>query len=420
MCGRTAQTYAAVHAAAVSLSSSSRANNNIVPSSETSRGTVSRVSTASGVVWNLVDDVAPVDEEADDTTNRDNYNLSPGMDAIVFWKDDAAGTIRMGRKVWGLVSRGGSATSSLPRGMGKHFANLMFNARSDTLFEKPTFAALATAGKTCLIAVDGFFEWKTEMGKKQPYFVYRKTPSFKDDSSGSTSEACRPYLLLAGLWTSVSTGWSDQPKLDTFTILTTEVCQPLKWLHTRMPVTVWDERLATAWLEKPSASVHRQLEQAAQQTPENLLQWHAVTPDMSSVKFRTANSVKALPKLKTVQSYFAPATAIAVGAKRKTPDRANGPAASKKAKTVSSSYDVELASNKKEDGATSFTTADTTKTKVADIRLAAALEEDACSPKRSSFAREGKSSESLGKKVKASPSRPIDSFFKIKVSEKKK
>jgi putative SOS response-associated peptidase YedK len=395
MCGRTAQTHSAVQAAAASLANVANDNTAISRSESTTRATSEEgTSAVSYPIWNSID--ASEDDDAEDT-NRDNYNLSPGMDAIVFWKDNA-GKIQMGRKVWGLVSRGGSAASPLPQGMSKHFANLMFNARSDTLYEKRTFAALANAGKSCLIAVDGFFEWKTEMGKKQPYFVYRNTGSKDGANNDNSLSRKRPYLLLAGLWTSVSTGWPDQPTLDTFTILTTDVCEPLQWLHTRMPVTVWDERLATAWLERPSPAVHRQLDQAASRTPENILQWHAVTPDMSSMKFRTADAVKALPKMKTVKSFF---TATAAGSAKKKAASDNKPVTS---------------NNKELDKPLSTACATTTTTTTTAGKRAAPDIVDLVE-KGTPASKQFKASD---KKAKTSPSRPIDSFFKPKSSATKK
>jgi putative SOS response-associated peptidase YedK len=230
---------------------------------------------------------------------RDNYNMSPGMDALVFWKDGKH-IIRVDQKVWGLVPRAGTKQSPLPIGMNQHFSNLMFNARSDTLYIKPTFARLASVGKTCLVALDGFFEWKGAAGKaskKQPYFVHRKTES-KDNKEQ------RPYLLMAGLWTSVATGRPDDPTLDTFTILTTDACESLQWLHTRMPVFVWDEKLAMEWLNRPTQKLHRQLDEAAMSTGPDMLAWHAVTTDMSSTKFRKSESMAPMKPMKTVKSFF--------------------------------------------------------------------------------------------------------------------
>lgn len=57
------------------------------------------------------------------------------------------------------------------------FASRAFNARSETIFTKPTFREAAVAGH-CAIPVSGYYEWKTETtaaGKtaKTPYFVHR-------------------------------------------------------------------------------------------------------------------------------------------------------------------------------------------------------------------------------------------------------
>jgi putative SOS response-associated peptidase YedK len=240
---------------------------------------------------------------------------------------DKNGQLQMDRKVWGLVAKGGTSQSPLPEGPSKHFANLMFNARSDTLFSKPTFAKLLNERKTCLCAVDGFFEWKADplaagKGKKQPYFVFRKDG---DHDILQQSRPKRPYVLMAGLWTSVSTGYSA-PKpltLDTFTILTTEVCDPLKWLHSRMPVCLWDEDLAWKWLNEPSTRVVGEMDDAARGTTEHLLQWHAVSSQMNSAKYRSRDAIKALKPPTSVKAFFAPAAKKTL--KDKTATSTTGP-----------------------------------------------------------------------------------------------
>ena len=225
----------------------------------------------------------------------------------------------MDRKVWGLVNQRGTSAAPLPVGMAKHFQGLMFNARSDTLYQKPSFGRLASQGKSCIIALDGFFEWKEAVGtrKKQPYFVRRKT----EDSS---------YLLMAGLWNSVPTGWKDSPTLDTFTIITTEVCQPLTWLHSRMPVCVWDETLAQQWLDQPTEKLHTLLDTRARETPRDVLDWFPVSTEMSSTKFRSADAIKPLPKEKSVKDYFlSMGTASAIQSSSTTKTKENTPTRSK-------------------------------------------------------------------------------------------
>jgi hypothetical protein len=146
------------------------------------------------------------------------------------------------------------------------------------------------------------------MGQKQPYFVYRNSNSSATGRNGSVHPQSQPnsYVLVAGLWKRTMTGWSDQPIMDTFTMLTTEVCPAIQWLHTRMPVLIWDEHLARQWLDNPTSNViHDQLVQQSQQTTCHQLQWHKVTTAMSSMKFRTIEAI--LPykdKQQSVKSFF--------------------------------------------------------------------------------------------------------------------
>jgi putative SOS response-associated peptidase YedK len=277
----------------------------------------------------------------------DNCNLSPGMDAWVFTVDDDEHDdddnqdnnnsntgnrpvrLRLERKVWGLVTRAGTVDRPVEPGMGKHFANLMFNARADTLSERPTFARLLRSRRTCLIAVDGFFEWKSETGGvKQPYFVSvpPTTPTADDDDTATTTTAATTaaaaavapsFMLLAGLWTSVATGRTAddgsaaEQRLDTFTIITTEACESLRWLHSRMPLTVTD----ASWLQQcqrlPCNNELLSSSTSPPPPPPPVFRWHAVTRDMTSLKFRSAAAIQPLPKLKTVKSMFAAAAASA-------------------------------------------------------------------------------------------------------------
>ena len=199
--------------------------------------------------------------------------------------------------------------------MALHFSNLMYNARTDTLFAKPTFSRLAAMGRSCVVALDGYFEWKASplaggRGRKQPYFVYRKqranklTTNNEDETNGGdgVEQELQSCLLLAGLWTRVKTGIKEEPFLDTFTVLTTEACSSIQWLHHRMPVCIWDTDLARRWLDQPTQVLHEKLDQDAREAES--FAWHAVTTEMSSVKFREKTAIKAIPRPRSVTSYF--------------------------------------------------------------------------------------------------------------------
>jgi putative SOS response-associated peptidase YedK len=320
MCGRAAQTYYAVQTAAKHLHATTTTAFPQPPSHGHYIATNGDGATTT---------IAAGDARASATSSmhRDNYNMSPGMDAYVFVRGnddsksngttttttgttDAASpssiSIECVSKVWGIVTQKGTAQAPLPEGMNIHFSNNMFNARSDSLYQRPTYARLLQARQTCLIAVDGFFEWKALHGKsntKQPYFVYRSPPT---QQSSTTTTTERPYLLFAGLWNSVPTARShpDNDVLHTFTIVTTDVCPSLQWLHTRMPLVVSDATLAYEWLTHPSEALVRTLERQAQTDP-SYFQWHAVTPAMSNMKLRSVQAIEPLPQYKTVKSFFA-------------------------------------------------------------------------------------------------------------------
>jgi putative SOS response-associated peptidase YedK len=236
--------------------------------------------------------------------DSDCYNMCPGMNAFVIKNEDEK--IIMKKNAWGLITKHGSAKNPLPKGnerMSLHFQNLMFNARSDTLFSKPTFSKLATQKKSCIVVLDGYFEWKRDplgsgKGKKQPYFVYGK-----DEEGSKCQERRMKPLMLAGLWTSVATGIPSEPKLETFTILTTEPSKQIEWLHGRMPIVVWEMATAMQWLENPSPAVLQSLEEAARKNNDGF-GWHMVSAEMSNLKYQGKKAIQAIKAPDSVLSFF--------------------------------------------------------------------------------------------------------------------
>jgi putative SOS response-associated peptidase YedK len=316
MCGRAAQTQHTVTIAASSLLGRGDGASTTTVFNRSHGGTTQDDSSS-------YNNRSNINKQSNDDAREwhDNYNMSPGMDATVFWMDGdhegtdggCIGTIQMGRKYWGLVVKPGTERTPLPppgkERMALHFNNLMYNARTDTLFSKPTFSRLTAQGKSCIVALDGYFEWKSSplaggKGKKQPHYVYRRrNEQDKETLKTPQRQQDQPFLLLAGLWTRVKTGIPEEPFLDTFTILTTEANSSIQWLHHRMPVCIWDLALAREWLNRPTEALHQTLDQAAKQKTDGF-EWHMVTTEMSSVKFRDQSAIKSIPKPKSVLSYF--------------------------------------------------------------------------------------------------------------------
>jgi len=105
-----------------------------------------------------------------------------------------------------------------------------FNARADTIDEKPAFRSAWRAGRRAIIVTGGFYEWRKP--DKQPYCVAlgNKQP-----------------MLMAGLY---ETWKPPQGELvRSCTIITTEPNALVAQLHDRMPVILDDDpESVAAWL----------------------------------------------------------------------------------------------------------------------------------------------------------------------------
>ncbi|QGU02673.1 Putative SOS response-associated peptidase YedK [Corynebacterium kalinowskii] len=104
----------------------------------------------------------------------------------------------------------------------------LFNARAETIAEKPSFRDAYKRGR-CVIPLDGYYEWH----EKKPYFV---------------RPADGGMLWAAGLW---ATGL-DQLSA---TMVTTDSVAPLDWLHHRLPRFLTREEVAP-WLTGATDLLH--------------------------------------------------------------------------------------------------------------------------------------------------------------------
>ena len=121
---------------------------------------------------------------------------------------------------WGLVP-------GWSKGPDSKFS--MINARAETVAEKPAYRA-AFKSRRCLVPADGFFEWRAEGKKKQPFYIH-----MKDE---------KPFAF-AGLWERWEKG--AEP-ITSFTIIVTEANELLRPIHERMPVILAPKDYAR-WLD---------------------------------------------------------------------------------------------------------------------------------------------------------------------------
>ncbi|MET4059100.1 putative SOS response-associated peptidase YedK [Arthrobacter sp. UYP6] len=193
--------------------------------------------------------VAEAEAEADANLElRQSWNVAPTSDVPVVLERYIGGPVNRGpvRQVhvaqWGLVPGWAKDASAGARA---------FNARSETVLEKPTFRD-AVVSRRCAVPVQGYYEWKSGPGKtKRPHYVRR---------------ADGALTFFAGLYE----WWRDPAKapgepgswLLSTSILTTaapdpevirsagqpEVLAELGELHDRLPMPLSRDTMA-AWLD---------------------------------------------------------------------------------------------------------------------------------------------------------------------------
>jgi putative SOS response-associated peptidase YedK len=108
------------------------------------------------------------------------YNIAPSQSVPVVRFDED------GERAWAWLKWGLIPSWAKDPAIG----NRMINARSETVSEKPSFRA-AFRRRRCLIPADGFYEWQSRDGAKQPHLIAA--------TDGGT-------LAFAGLWEH----WQDQ------------------------------------------------------------------------------------------------------------------------------------------------------------------------------------------------------------------
>lgn len=138
---------------------------------------------------------------------------------------------------------------------------LIFNARSEGITEKKMWAALVHR-KRCVVLVDGFFEFHTEMdektghaARKQPYFFHMKASDGQPPTIavGSTKKAKDsqespfPTMYLAAVYDAAIDDSTGQIEYS-FCILTCAPSKEMRPIHNRMPV-VLTRSDAEKWLD---------------------------------------------------------------------------------------------------------------------------------------------------------------------------
>ncbi len=152
---------------------------------------------------------------------KPQYNIAPTQMVLVVLYNSDNHKREIQQLRWGLIPSWAKDQS-----MGAK----LINARAETVAEKPAFRR-AFKHQRCLVVADGFYEWRKQDGKKQPYY-FRLLNG-------------KPFAF-AGLWEE----WQspEQEHIKSCTILTTQANELLQQVHDRMPVILPQENY-NFWLD---------------------------------------------------------------------------------------------------------------------------------------------------------------------------
>lgn len=148
------------------------------------------------------------------------YNIAPTQDAPVV-RISAERKRELALLRWGLVP-------SWSKGPDPAYS--MINARAETVADKPAFRA-AFKQRRCLVPADGFYEWRTEGRRKQPFFIRLKNEG---------------PLAFAGLWER----WEKPPApaIQSFAVIVTAANEMAHAIYERMPA-ILPPAAYDAWLD---------------------------------------------------------------------------------------------------------------------------------------------------------------------------
>ena len=193
-----------------------------------------------------------------------NYNVAPTQDILAVIKHNNENKLE--KLHWGLVPFWAKDIS---------IGSRMINARAETVAVKPSFRT-AFKKRRCLIPADGFYEWKGEKGKKQPYYV--------SNSSGEPFE----FAGLWEIWTNKEN--AEESVYKSCAIITTTAIGTIREIHHRMPV-ILDPKFHEKWLNAEIQDP-KELEIILKDGLIHDMKYYPVSKLVNSVKNNDPNCIK--------------------------------------------------------------------------------------------------------------------------------
>jgi putative SOS response-associated peptidase YedK len=189
------------------------------------------------------------------------WNVAPTQDVTAVLPHEGGRRVEALR--WGLVP----AWASSPA-----IGSRLINARAETVASTPAFR-VAIRRRRCLIPADGFYEWRREGRRRQPFLA---------------APAHGGPIAFAGLWSL----WRDADAdewLRSCAIVTTTPNAVLAELHDRMPVVLEPDAWAR-WLD-PDADPG-EVRALLRPAPDDVLRLVPVSPLVNDVRNEGAHLVE--------------------------------------------------------------------------------------------------------------------------------
>lgn len=156
------------------------------------------------------------------------YNVAPTQDAPIV-RLDREGNRELAMLRWGLIPWWAKDAK---------LGNKLINARAESVAGNSSFRD-AFQRRRCLVAADGFYEWRKVGKERRPYRIARTDGEL---------------LAMAGLWDRWKAPGGE--RVESFTIVTTDANDLVLPLHDRMPVIIGPADF-DAWLAEPRTELLR-------------------------------------------------------------------------------------------------------------------------------------------------------------------
>lgn len=215
---------------------------------------------------------------ADDARLAPSYNIGPTQAVQIVRparlakdapaaQDEADAGRELAAARWGLVPAWAKDVS---------IGVKMFNARIETIAEKPSFRT-AFAQRRCIVPASGYYEWHTDAEGKRPYFI-------APESGGVLA-----FAGLFELWKDRSV--ADAPWMVSCSIVTTAARGEMQDIHDRQPVMFTPENW-DVWLDRESTPDDLF---AAAADPAPALAWHEVGTAVGNIRVNVPELVEPVP-----------------------------------------------------------------------------------------------------------------------------